>query len=212
MPDSAGTSARRLHPPFTQPDPGRRAAVDPKLVAAGSVADAAGEPDSVGPAPTEEDTAALPPIEDFIDDLPSIQDFLMVTVTPTEPQMAADSHPVNAPQPEAEAAALETDAEGWASADWQSYDWSGLAALAAPPPEAAEAHHAWASTNWDASAGRHTPAGGVTGRELGDEVADALDEMARRIRSGELSLEQFRGVPPEAAVAAAFAALVRGKG
>jgi hypothetical protein len=154
----------------------------------------------------------LPPIEDFIDDLPSIQDFLMVTVTPAQPQKAVDPGLVHAPRAEAAATALETDAEGWASADWQSYDWGGLAALGTPPPEEAEAHHAWASTNWDASGGRHTPAGGVTGRELGNEVADALDEVARRIRSGELSLEQFRGVPPEAAVAAAFAALVRGKG
>ena len=86
-----------------------------------------------------------------------------------------------------------------------------MAALAAPPPEAAEAHAAWSSTNWDAS-GHGRDVAGRAGRDLGDEVAQALDEIARRIRSGELSLEQFRGVPPEAAVAAAFAALVRAKG
>jgi 3-methyladenine DNA glycosylase/8-oxoguanine DNA glycosylase len=45
-----------------------------------------------------------------------------------------------------------------------------------------------------------------------EEVATALDEIARRIRSGELSLQEFRGTPPEAAIAALFAAFLRKKG
>src|SRR6266446_1581776 len=88
---------------------------------------------------------------------------------------------------------------------WQSYDWSGIASLGAPAPEEVEAHAAWASTNWDSSTGRS--------RGLPPyEVAAALDEIARRIRSGELSLAQFQGTPPEAAIAAVFAALLRTKG
>lgn len=214
MSNSAGTTERRgkLHPPFTQPDPGRRATAEPEAEVAGRTENVGSRPDSVSRDLSEVDASALPPIEDFIDDLPSIQEFLLVTATPVTPQPALDSEPLYAPQPPTSDAALETDAEGWASADWQSYDWSGLAALVTPPPDAAEAHHAWSSTNWDAAGRRRTPTGGAAGRGLGDEVADALDEMARRIRSGELSLEQFRGVPPEAAVAAAFAALVRAKG
>ena len=212
MSNSAETTEpqRKLHPPFTQPDPGRRATAEAEV--AGPAANVVGRPDSAAGDLSEVDASALPPIEDFIDDLPSIQEFLMVTLTPVTPQRALDSEPVYAPEPQVSAATLETDAEGWANADWQSYDWSGLAALAAPPPDVAEAHHAWSSTNWDAAGRRHTPTSGGAGRQLGDEVADALEEIARRIRSGELSLEQFRGVPPEAAVAAAFAALVRGKG
>jgi hypothetical protein len=214
MPNTAGTTERKLHPPFTQPDPGRRAAEEPPGESARDAAEVRVEPKTAAGGLIEVDVSALPPIEDFVDDLPSIQDFLMVTPTPAQPQSVVASQPVYAaqPQPQAPAAVLETDAEGWASADWQSYDWSGLATLAAPPPEAAEAHHAWSSTNWDASGRRQPQTGAGTGRELGDDVADALDEMARRIRSGEISLEQFRGVPPEAAVAAAFAALVRAKG
>jgi hypothetical protein len=40
-------------------------------------------------------------------------------------------------------------------------------------------------------------------------VARALDGIAQRIRSGELVIDQLSGTPPEAALAAALAALLR---
>ena len=154
-----------LHPPFAQPDRGDRAQPSLNRAGAACLRRASPSPDSVVGDLSEVDASALPPIEDFIDDLPSIQEFLMVTVMPAQPQALSIPDPVYAPLPQAPATALETDAEGWASADWQSYDWSGLAALATPRPEAAEAHHAWSSTNWDAAgrrrtAGRHSEEAG----------------------------------------------------
>ena len=136
----------------------------------------------------------IPPIEEFVDDLPMIDEFL------AEARANAGTGPSRA----VTYASPTGPEEGWADADWQSYDWSRLASLGAPEPEAAEAHASWLSTDWGESSGQATYL-----RE--DEVASALDELARRIRSGELSLHQFRGSPPEAALAAAFASLLRGR-
>jgi hypothetical protein len=124
-----------------------------------------------------------------VDDLPSIDDFLVET------------QPVKRTTP---LSGLVIDDEGWAAADWQSYDWGGIASLGAPAPEAVEAHAAWSSTDWD-------PASARQGGSPALDVAAALDEIARRIRSGDLPIEQFRGTPPEAAIAALLAALLRTK-
>ncbi|MFN2603505.1 MAG: hypothetical protein ABR582_12195 [Gemmatimonadaceae bacterium] len=177
MTDATGKgNRRRVHPPFAQPDPGRRTASE---IGATEVIEA---PD-------------LPSIDQFVDDLPLIDEFLAEAVPPEESSPAAAQ----------QSGGLATDDEGWAVADWQSYDWSGIASLGAPAPEEAEAHAAWSSTNWDSSTGRS--------RGLPPyEVAAALDEIARRIRSGDLSLAQFQTTPPEAAIAALFAALLRTKG
>ena len=177
MTDATGKGHRRkVHPPFAQPDPGRHAANEM-------------------PASELPETPDLPSIDQFVDELPLIDEFLAESAPPLE------RSPVSAQQ----SGALATDEEGWAVADWQSYDWSGIASLGAPPPEEVEAHAAWSSTNWDSSTGRS--------RGLPPyEVAAALDEIARRIRSGELSLAQFQGTPPEAAIAALFAALLRTRG
>jgi hypothetical protein len=140
----------------------------------------------------------LPDIEQFLDDLPLIDDFLLAPETRGETR--------NAP------AQMETDGEGWAAADWQSYDWSRLASLGAPESEAAEAQAAWTSTSWDSASRKFRVSVGQRAPFAGYEVAAALDEIARRIRTGELSLEEFRGTPPEAAIAALFAAFLRNKG
>lgn len=171
-----------LHPPFAHP----------------------GSPSRVTPQESGEVTsdAALPAIEEFLDDLPPIDDFLL----------APEAH-VEIARPAAPVAGATADDEGFADADWKSYDWSGLAALGAPEPEAVEAHAAWSSTSWDSTVAAKRSSGG--GRQTvlpEDAVAAALDEIARRIRSGELSLREFRETPPEAALAALFAAFLRNKG
>lgn len=140
----------------------------------------------------------LPDIEQFLDDLPLIDGFLLA------PENRGETS--NAP------AQIETDGEGWAAADWQFYDWSGLASLGAPEPEAAEAHAAWSSTSWGSASRKYRASVGRPALLPGYEVAAALDDIARRIRTGELSLEEFRGTPPEAAIAALFAAFLRHKG
>jgi hypothetical protein len=209
MPTSPGQSEhrQRLHPPFAQPDPGRRATPH---MAAEAPAETEG-PDLLESAtfPASDDleldqSETMPSIERFVDDLPLIDEFLLQP--DAEPQVPADAAKVTGSVSNQQAG--EIDSEGWAASDWQSYDWSRLASLGAPAPEAAEAHAAWTSTNWDA---RH--ASSDTSAHLReDEVAAALVELARRIRTGELSLHQFRGSPPEAAIAAAFASLLRNRG
>jgi len=180
MTNSAEKSERpRLHPPFAQPDPGRRATV------AAVVAPMDTPSAELLPIPE------LPSIQEFADELPPIEDYL----AEPEPEPVRRNTPLTG---------LEIDDEGWAAADWQSYDWSRIATLGAPAPEAVEAHAAWSSTDWDPASRR--------GELPALELAAALDEVARRIRSGELSLEQFQGTPPEAAIAAVFAALLRTKG
>jgi hypothetical protein len=177
MTNSAGKGERvRPHPPFSQPDPGRRTTpVSERQPAA---------------APSE-----LPSIEQFVDDLPSIEEFRL----------------------ESEAGHREGDSfasqeEGWAPGDWQSYDWSRIASLGAPASETTEAQTAWSSTDWNSAARGLSDTSGGQGALSGNDVAAALDEIARRIRSGQLSLERFAGTPPEAAIAAAFAAFLRGRG
>jgi hypothetical protein len=186
--DASGTAGQgtKLHPPFAQPDPGRRAETvsdeSPAHIAAAAY-DA--ESSESAPAPTAIED--LPSIEAFLDDLPSIDDFVdhrTRGATPSHGRAAMD-----------QAAFTE---EGWAAADWQSYDWRGAAALGTLPRETAEAQAAWSTTDWGGEAGA-------------GEIAAALDLLAHRIRTGELSLERFRGSPPEAALAAAFAALLRNR-
>ena len=197
-----GDRHQKLHPPFAQPDPGRRAT--PHMAAEIADEPSAAPADSFELAPSEGDeldadsSSSMPSIDRFVDDLPLIDEFLLEPSAPV-------ATPVQAQGANTSDTATE---EGWADADWQSYDWSGLASLGAPAPEAAEAHAAWSSTNWDAGRGGRTKSEHL--RE--DEVAAALDEIARKIRSGELSLHQFRGSPPEAAIVAAFASVLRSRG
>lgn len=197
MTSSRGKRERpRLLRPFAKPDPDSKAN--------------APEDSQVHMASTTAEQ--LPMIDQFVDDLPPIDVFLLPMETPVEaaawPQIASRPLAVS-PSPSAQ---LEMDTEGWAAADWQSYDWSGLATLGAPDPEAAQAHAEWTSTNWTSTARDLREIADRSNEIPGSEVADALDEIARRIRSGELSLEQFRDTPPEAAIAAAFGALLRTKG
>jgi|SRR5688572_2320046 len=135
-----------------------------------------------------------PAIELFLDELPSIDDYL----------------------------ADEEERSEWVLDDWQRYDWTGLAALGRPTAERAEADAAWESTEWsDQTELDHSIVASsqtsVDERDAGAEpsaaeVANALDAIAQRIRSGELAIDRFHGTPPEAAMAAAFAALLKMRG
>lgn len=205
-----GDHHQKLHPPFAQPDPGRRAT--PQMAAETSEErDAAVTADPFDLPRTQDaeldSSNSMPSIEQFVDDLPLIDEFLLELNAPTATPVQADSGNMRGGMAGAQTSDTGTDSEGWADADWQSYDWSGVASLGAPAPEAAEAHAAWSSTNWDAGRGGRPESDHL--RE--DEVAAALDEIARKIRSGELSLHQFRGSPPEAAIAAVFASLLRSR-
>jgi hypothetical protein len=150
----------------------------------------------------------LPSIDDFIDELPSIDDFL-----DTEPEPLS-ALPMDAATP------VETEAvppapgprlteEGWADGAWQSYNWGSLASLNRHTPIAAS--QAWGDTEWPGQNETEMNEGSRT-TPAADEIADALDGMARRIRSGELMVDNLSGMPPEAAMAAALAVLLKMRG
>jgi hypothetical protein len=177
----------------------------------------------------------FPAIEQYLDDLPSIADFLEadpVGDLPVADVPAADissASPGIEFEPLSEPAAAyensptapENDEEGWAATGWQSYDWGALASLGVDPDQAV-ADRAWRDTEWEGPAGSAgSNQGGpvyydsAEGNAIGpnaDEVAAALDGIARRIRSGELVIDNLRGTPPEAAMAAALAVLLRMRG
>lgn len=135
----------------------------------------------------------FPPIDQFLDEVPSIDDYL----APEAPPMAGTFAQPPGNQ-EISAATIESD--GWAVSAWQSYDWSSLAALGRQSSEVAAAESSWNATEWAPS--------GPSAAEIGA----ALDAIARQIRSGELAIDQFRGIPPEVAMAAALAAMLRLRG
>jgi hypothetical protein len=138
-----------------------------------------------------------PPIEQFLDELPSIDDYILGELAPVD---VVDDMPLPAAVGNPEERTH--DSEGWAISGWQSYDWSRLAALGRPLGDTTE-------SDW----GVHESGTGYSGARAGtsdaEEVAQALDDIAHRIRSGELPIDQFRTSPPEAAVAAALAAILR---
>ncbi|HEX2723183.1 MAG TPA: hypothetical protein VHM24_09710 [Gemmatimonadaceae bacterium] len=103
------------------------------------------------------------------------------------------------------------DEEGWAVADWQSFDWSGLQSLT----KIADRHVAeaeWSATTWapldlpQLSETEGQPSGVQSSAH---EVAGALIHIADLIRSGKLAVDNLHGTPPEAVMAAALAALIR---
>lgn len=193
---------KKVHPPFARPDPGRRATPS-RTVESSPVTD------------------ELPSINEFVDELPMIEEFLAPPQVETMPgydwsETSLYRPPPTQPQPVRASPARavpvpEIDSHGWAAGDWQSYDWNQVSSLGAPAPEAIEAHAAWSSTDWESTSKRLSDLASHPGGLPAEVVARALDEIARRIRSGELSLERFHGTPPEAAIAAVLAALLRNR-
>jgi len=133
----------------------------------------------------EEDSYELPPVEHFIDSLPDVDQFAS----------DAESAPVGVQTPDAAEA-------GWSETDWQNYDWRAAASLAATAND--EATTAWASTDWDgvvsrAREGRQTAA---------HAIAKALNEIAERIKAGELAVPGSGATPDPTTIAATLAALL----
>jgi hypothetical protein len=91
---------------------------------------------------------------------------------------------------------------GWVEDAWQHYDWSGAAALGDGPE--ADASNDWATTDWDTGAS-------VARREkpsAADAIASALDQIARRIREGDLAIPSAESVADPNTIAATLAALL----
>ncbi len=163
--------------------------------------------------------AELPPIENFLDELPSIDDFLEADYPPIE-DFAPSAEDV---EQYSEPISAQTE-EGWAAGTWQSYDWSSAAALNRNTSSAVDSSDAWSESDWpdpvsvgSSVAGRQSPGGDHASASrsespTADEIANALDGIAHRIRSGELVIDEHYGTRPEAAMAAALAVLLRMRG
>ena len=133
----------------------------------------------------EEDSYELPPVEHFIDSLPDVDQFAS----------DAEPAPVGVQTPDAAES-------GWLETDWQHYDWRAAASLTASAND--EATSAWATTDWDgvvsrAREGRQTAA---------HAIAKALNEIAERIKAGELAVPGSGATPDPTTIAATLAALL----
>jgi hypothetical protein len=130
----------------------------------------------------------LPPVEHFLDPLPPAGAF-------------APGTPI-ALEGNASGSASSTLASEWADMDWQQYNWGAVAALGESGD--ATATNDWAATDWDANRPRAKDARPTAA----DAIASALDQIAQRIRDGDLSVPmQGSGTDP-ATIAAQLAALL----
>lgn len=136
----------------------------------------------------------LPPVEHFLDPLPPVEHF-----TNDEFPASYRGSTVSA-NPSSETQSGGDDSE-WLETDWQNYDWRAAAALG--ETGVSEASNAWAETDWDAAAPRRntppTPA---------QAIATALDQIAQRIRDGELMVPSPTTMTDPATLAATVAALL----
>ncbi len=146
--------------------------------------------------PVPRDRAAddeFPSIGQFLDELPSIEDYLDHAPFPAE--VAQNSI----------ASSMQPDSEGWAISGWQSFAWDSLSSLGRQKGSRMTPEEAWSPEPWPV-------AGEADSGPTPDDVAAALNDIAERVRSGELPIDQLRSSPPEAAMAAVIAAMLRLRG
>jgi hypothetical protein len=136
----------------------------------------------------EDVTDELPPVEHFLDPLPPVDEF-----APGSPTALEGS---------ASGAAAGTLASEWADMDWQQYNWEAVAALGESGDAAAS--NDWAATDWDAN---RTRAKDVR-PTAADAIASALDQIAQRIRDGDVSVPMPGAENDPATIAAQLAALL----
>jgi hypothetical protein len=94
------------------------------------------------------------------------------------------------------------DESGWVETDWQHFDWRAAAALGDGVEAAAS--NEWATTDWEPAApilrdNRPTAA---------QAIASALDQIAQRIRDGELAVPGSGSLTDPATIAASLAAIL----
>jgi len=147
--------------------------------------------------PLEEDAYELPPIEHFTDPLPAVESFAPenggATIEATADAMDYTSVGTSPPVP---------GSAGWVEEDWQTFDWRAAAALGDTPD--AEATNDWATTDWDAAA----PLLRERRTSAAQAIANELDNIARRIRDGDLAPAGPGELGDPAAIAAKLAALL----
>jgi hypothetical protein len=145
-----------------------------------------------------EDADELPPLEHFLDPLPRVGEFAPegshgfdTTATATHGEGSASAPP------------SDSLASEWANADWAQYDWRSIAALGETGESAASS--AWATTDWDGTGQRDARAAKDARPTAAQAIATALDQIAQRIRRGELAAG---GATDPATLAATLAAIL----
>ena len=131
--------------------------------------------------PSDEESHEVPPVEHFLDPLPAVGSFAPDAdgALMEESAVAVDFTSTSATsRPETES--------GWLVDDWQQYDWRAAARLG--DGVESQASSEWATTDWEVD----TPAA-RNKLSAAQAIANALDQIAQRIREGELS------VPPSGA-------------
>jgi hypothetical protein len=145
----------------------------------------------------EEEPEELPPVEHFIDRLPAVDEF-----APAPERALIQSGTTNGKEKVPSSGAPDPAESGWLETDWQHYDWRAAAALGETGSD--EATNAWATTDWGGMVSRARE-----GRETAAHaIATALDEIAQRIRAGELAVPGSGAMQDPTTIAATLAALL----
>ena len=145
----------------------------------------------------DEASAELPPVEHFLDPLPRVEEFEREGSNPFDGPNALGDSDIETRVIEPNSLAAE-----WADTDWQQYDWRSLASLGEGAEAAASTD--WASTDWDAN----RPRAKDERPTAAQSIASALDQIAQRIRDGELA--PMPGMPTDPATIAATLAAILG--
>lgn len=136
----------------------------------------------------EEGSDELPPVEHFLDPLPPVDEFTSGSPIALEEQ--AGGPPSN------------TLATEWAEMDWQQYNWRAVAALGESGDSAAS--NDWAATDWDANRPRTEDLRPTAA----DAIASALNQIAQRIRDGDLAVPMPGAETDPATIAATLSKLL----
>lgn len=97
--------------------------------------------------------------------------------------------------------ALPLKASTWTRQQLQAFDWKSAASLRAPVKGEPKAAREWDSTEWG-----ELP----TVSDEAKRIAEQLNEVATRIRNGEIAVDG-RAPTPETAMAAALEALIKAR-
>jgi hypothetical protein len=143
-----------------------------------------------------EEPDELPPVEHFLDPLPPVSEY---SADPFSDYRTPDPSDVEHPRSTAEQTIAESE---WLATEWQNFDWRAAAALG--ETGATEASNAWSTTDWGAA----SPRPKERGKTAAHAIAKALDEIAQRIRDGDLAVPGPGAMTDPATIAATLAALL----
>jgi hypothetical protein len=146
------------------------------------------------PRSVDDELEELPPVEHFVDPLPPVAAFA--------PGDAGALFDEGSSEPVAAASETAVDETEWLEADLQQYDWRAAAALG--DGLETEATNEWATTDWEVTA----PVSRDKRPTAAEAIADALDNIAQRIRDGELAVPPPVALTDPAAIAATLAAIL----